>query len=883
MRADPRDVLTLQQLGEQAQAAGRHRRAAGYYARARKQDPHFVPAALERAALHRLRRMPALAHRLLARLARQHPGVPAIEQPLAAVQMALGHHDPARRRLRRYVETHQTDVSALARLANLARRALAPARVARWLRAQIRARPDWLRPRLALARTLAANEQKRQGQKVLREALRLAPGVFRLHRARGRLALRAGQRAAARQAFERARKIRPQDLEVRRLLGYLERRGTDPLVERWAVDAERLVGHRPAGRRREGRRPAAPPQGADAEVLRATTAYHVLESGLARRFQQTVIRIHNRQGVDAWREHRFDYLPDNQHLQVRVARVLRADGTEREGRQLDVQMSDPAVRMYYDRRVKVIRFPDLRPGDVIELQTLLSDIPAANAFEDYFGALLPLQAAAPTRHLQVAVSLPASRTLRFHAAGLADLKHRRVRRGKRVLHRWEAAAIPAVEPEPLAPGWAETRAHLHLSTFGSWPAVARWYWGLVREQFHADAALRRAARRAVRGKRTLRDKVLAIYHLVVKKTRYVALAFGMHTYKPYSAPQVFSRKFGDCKDKAMLMAVMLSELGITAHPVLVRTRPGGRLARRPPSLAVFNHAVLYVPALKLWLDGTAERTGAGELPWMDQGVTALIIDGKDGRLVRTPVLPAKASRTERRLQIRLEADGSARVVDRWVIRGQPARAWRARLADPRSRARDYQRIIAPVFPRAAVQGVTVSDLERLEQPVRVTARYRVPDLARDEGRLRRVGLSLTESPLTHRYAPLSKRDLPVEYHYRFERRVRITVSWDPAWRLQSAPPAARLQAGGSPPRPGVEGIQQVTRRQGTLVLRRRLVLRQHRWPVRRYASLRRFWSAFDQRIQVPLTLARRGARPGPARRPARPRASGAARRAGGGS
>ena len=105
-----------------------------------------------------------------------------------------------------------------------------------------------------------------------------------------------------------------------------------------------------------------------------------------------------------------------------------------------------------------------------------------------------------------------------------------------------------------------------------------------------------------------RAKINAVYKYVVDKTRYVALEFGIHGYKPYRCSQIFARGFGDCKDKATLIVSMLRELGIGAEMVLVRTGMRGDIKDKPASLAVFDHAIAYVPSQKLFLDGTAEHS-----------------------------------------------------------------------------------------------------------------------------------------------------------------------------------------------------------------------------------------------------------------------------------
>ena len=106
----------------------------------------------------------------------------------------------------------------------------------------------------------------------------------------------------------------------------------------------------------------------------------------------------------------------------------------------------------------------------------------------------------------------------------------------------------------------------------------------------------------------------AVYGFVVTQVRYVGLEFGIHGYKPYRVDQVLQRRFGDCKDKASLMHALLAALGVDSRLVLLRMHRLGNIPEAPASLAPFNHAILYVPALDRWLDGTAAYTGSARAP-----------------------------------------------------------------------------------------------------------------------------------------------------------------------------------------------------------------------------------------------------------------------------
>jgi hypothetical protein len=226
------------------------------------------------------------------------------------------------------------------------------------------------------------------------------------------------------------------------------------------------------------------------------------------------------------------------------------------------------------------------------------------------------------------------------------------------------------------------------------------------------------------------ERVRAVYDFVVTNTRYVGLEFGIHGYKPYKVTQVLARRFGDCKDKASLMIALLREVGVPAELVLVRTRRGGRLDPEPASLAIFDHAIVYVPKLDRYLDGTAEFAGLGELPSQDQGVTVLRVGPHGARLTETPVLPSSDNRVERRWRVVVEASGDARVDEDLTIRGQAAPNWREHYQSPGERAERYGRVWNGRFPGARLASVELPTVGDRNAPVTVRAAIVVPHLAR---------------------------------------------------------------------------------------------------------------------------------------------------------
>src|SRR4029079_15714886 len=132
------------------------------------------------------------------------------------------------------------------------------------------------------------------------------------------------------------------------------------------------------------------------------------------------------------------------------------------------------------------------------------------------------------------------------------------------------------------------------------------------------------------------ERVRAVHNFVVTSTSYVGLEFGIHGYKPYKVTQVLARRFGDCKDKASLMIALLREVGVPAELVLVRTRRGGHLDPEPASLAIFDHAIVYVPKLDRYLGGNAEVSRPAEETAQEHGVTVLRVGARGSVLTQTP-------------------------------------------------------------------------------------------------------------------------------------------------------------------------------------------------------------------------------------------------------
>ena len=416
----------------------------------------------------------------------------------------------------------------------------------------------------------------------------------------GKLLHRLGRTDEALVRLRGALALRPQDPELKRYVDGLvagdhgDPAAADELARRFAEEASALVPLHP---------PTLAATGDTAVVLLDRRVVRVHKNGLSRTFAQRVVQVLTERGAEDNKEFEVHYTPGSEEVDIRQARIYRRDArgglevleaTDRS----DEDLSEPWYGLYYDNRAEVVRFEGLRPGDVVEIQYLVDDVSTENQMADYFGDLQYVAETIPKRRWDYTLIAPVGRPIHANVPRVARLEQKTTVDGDDRVYHFAATDIAKVDAEPAMPGTAETAPYLHVSTYATWAEVGAWYWHLVEDQLTADDDIRRTARGLVTPSMSDEARVHAVYNFVVENTRYVGLEFGIHGYKPYKVTQVLARRFGDCKDKASLLLALLREVGVDADLVLVRTRHGGRLDPQPASLAVFDHAIVYVPKLE---------------------------------------------------------------------------------------------------------------------------------------------------------------------------------------------------------------------------------------------------------------------------------------------
>ncbi|PZR31445.1 DUF3857 domain-containing transglutaminase family protein [Caulobacter segnis] len=175
----------------------------------------------------------------------------------------------------------------------------------------------------------------------------------------------------------------------------------------------------------------------------------------------------------------------------------------------------------------------------------------------------------------------------------------------------DVATVKAPKGPVGAPARFQRLGMLEATTYTGWDDISRRMAPLYGKasELPADSSLRPEIAAIAAASTDPKVRAFKALQLVEDKTRYLFLGMGEGGYKPASVEETWSRRFGDCKGKTVLLLAILRELGVEAEPVLVSTNGGDGLEERLPSASLFNHVLVRarIAGKSYWLDGT--RTG----------------------------------------------------------------------------------------------------------------------------------------------------------------------------------------------------------------------------------------------------------------------------------
>ena len=289
-------------------------------------------------------------------------------------------------------------------------------------------------------------------------------------------------------------------------------------------------------------------------------------------------------------------------------------------------LSDPDSRIYVDMTEYSIKAPYVKPGRYLVFEYVLRST-AGRSLKGYYGTEKFFDPS--IRSLGAKLTVTSSRPVKMKGYRCTPAVVSGKAPDGRMKTTVSVGPIAPVRDEPGMRPYADRAPTLVMTTFSDWKEFHDWFTTQITDRQEITASMKKEIDAICAGTSRTEDTVAKIYSYVTDRIRYVGDEAGLGGYIPRTVSETWENKAGDCKDIALLLAVLLRSQGIAADIALLRTADMGTADLTFPSLNSFNHAICRV-ALKnpLYLDGTVRKAGILDLPQSDRDVDALVI-GRD--------------------------------------------------------------------------------------------------------------------------------------------------------------------------------------------------------------------------------------------------------------
>ena len=298
--------------------------------------------------------------------------------------------------------------------------------------------------------------------------------------------------------------------------------------------------------------------------------------------------------------------------------------------------------------------------------------------------------------------------------------------------------------------------------------------------------------RSTAGKNDFDIIVRPLTSFLQSDVRYVAVEIGIGGYQPHAANDVFRARYGDCKDKAMLLSSMLQEAGIASDYVVISTYRG-TVDPTVPSAESFNHVILAIELPNgvssesypstitskagqryLIFDPTDEYTPLGELRAALQDTHALLVTNSGGELIHTPLLPPETNLLSRSGHFTLDPEGTLTGEVTETRSGDHASHERALLleANQQERAQHLERELNQSLKGFTLESSNIEQLDQLQNNLVLTLKLAAPQY----GQLR--GILMLVRPRVLEEKGFEVESKPRQYAFVLGRASRETDSYE---------------------------------------------------------------------------------------------------------
>jgi transglutaminase-like putative cysteine protease len=324
------------------------------------------------------------------------------------------------------------------------------------------------------------------------------------------------------------------------------------------------------------------------------------------RFSHSVRQILTSAGVQNGSQISIDFDPSYETLTLHWVRIWRGtnslDRFNPEKIKVIQRERDLDRYLINGEQSAVFLLDDVRTGDIVDYAYTIRGVNPIAAGK-FFGSV-PVQFSEPMERIATRLLWPGKTRLYTKNHG-TTAKPIILRKEDCFEFVWDFRNVPGLRSEDSLPVWYQPEPWVQLSEFATWGEVNLWAMNL----FKCTTPLSNELTQKInlwRRTANKQEQVLSVLQFLQDEVRYLGIEIGENSHQPSDPSAVFQRRFGDCKDKALLFVTILRALGVEAYPVLVNTESRHTLDDWQPTAFAFDHVIAQVRlgAQTYWVDPT---------------------------------------------------------------------------------------------------------------------------------------------------------------------------------------------------------------------------------------------------------------------------------------
>jgi len=346
-------------------------------------------------------------------------------------------------------------------------------------------------------------------------------------------------------------------------------------------------------------------------------------------FKHFVIKLSNSNGIQSNSDITVTFDPAYQKLFFHEIKIIR-DGQIIDKLDLDniqvIQRESSLERALYDGSLTaIINLTDVREQDILEYSYTLTGFNPI--YKGYISNTFYHQFAIPVSHIYNRLITQKEEHLEYklYNESEAPLIKENPENKEYI---WDFDALDFKLFDDYVPSWIEVHKKVSFTTLKNWNEVVKWALPLYRVNMDNVKQIANSITKS----KDKNQAAVDLIRFVQDDIRYLGFEDGINAFKPNQPEIVFKQRYGDCKDKSILLASLLRSVGFDAFPILVNTYLRHETINELPSINAFNHCIvsLKIDDTNYFIDPTiSDQKGDLEnIPIPDYGYGLLIKAGE---------------------------------------------------------------------------------------------------------------------------------------------------------------------------------------------------------------------------------------------------------------